>query len=239
MKLVLIGYGKVGQEIEKMAVERGHSIVLIIDINNQDKLTSENLQKADVVIDFSTPSSAVRNILACFDAGIPVVCGTTGWNKDLGIIQTACKQKNQALLYSSNFSIGVNILFAVNEYLAELMNGYSQYDVRIEETHHTQKLDAPSGTAISIAEQIFSKLGRKKSWSLENNNKPEEITINAVREGDVKGIHEIIYESDVDFITLQHHAKSRKGFALGAVLAAEYIIGKKGIYTMRDLLGFA
>jgi 4-hydroxy-tetrahydrodipicolinate reductase len=237
MKLALLGYGKMGQEIEKAAKERGHSIVLIIDVNNQSDLNSENLQKADVAIDFSTPASAVNNILKCFTAGIPIVCGTTGWNKDLAGIALTCKEKNQALFHSSNFSVGVNILFAVNEYLAGIMNKFNDYDVKMVETHHTQKLDAPSGTAISIAEQILAGMKRKKSWSLEPVKSVEEIGIKAIREGDIKGIHEIIYESEVDFITLKHSAKSRIGFALGAVLAAEYLQGRKGVFTMRDLLG--
>jgi 4-hydroxy-tetrahydrodipicolinate reductase len=237
MKLALLGYGKMGQEIEKAAIERGHSIVLIIDVNNQNELTKENLLKADVAIDFSTPSSAVKNILICFGAGIPIVCGTTGWNSELDHISTTCKETNQALFHSSNFSIGVNILFAVNEYLAKIMNSYNQYDVRMEETHHTQKLDAPSGTAISIAEQIISRLDRKSSWSLDPSETPDKIKIKAIREGDIKGIHEIIYESDVDYIKLKHFTKSRKGLALGAVLAAEFVKDRKGIFTMRDLLG--
>ena len=237
MKLALLGYGKMGQEIEKLAISRGHSIDLIIDINNQNELTSENLKKLDVVIDFSTPSSAVANILTCFEAGIPIVCGTTGWNKDLGRISEICKDKNQALFHSSNFSIGVNILFAVNEYLAGIMNSFPQYNVRMEETHHTQKLDAPSGTAITIAEQIISRLDRKKAWSLDQNGLSDDIAVKAIREGDINGIHDVIYESDVDYISLKHFAKSRKGFALGAVIAAEYIYGKKGIYTMRNVLG--
>ncbi len=237
MKLALLGYGKMGQEIERTAIERRHSIALVIDLNNQDELTSENLQKADVAIDFSTPASAVRNILACFEAGIPVVCGTTGWNSDIERITAACKAQNQSLFHASNFSIGVNIMFAVNEYLSGVMNNFNQYDVRMEEIHHTQKLDAPSGTAISLAEQILREMDRKNRWSLENTGDSGTLVIKAVREGDVKGIHEVIYESDQDFISLKHHAKSRKGFALGAVLAAEYIKSKKGVYNMRDLLG--
>ena len=237
MKLALLGYGKMGQEIEKAALERKHTIALVIDINNQHEFTIENLNKADVAIDFSTPSSAVRNINTCFEAGIPIVCGTTGWNNELEKITAICKEKNQALFYSSNFSIGVNILFAVNEYLADIMNKFGQYDVSIEETHHTQKLDSPSGTAISIADQVIAHLERKHKWSLENNDQPENLAIKAIREGDIKGIHEIRYESEEDYLTLKHFAKSRKGFALGAVLAAEYIKSRKGIFTMRDLLG--
>jgi 4-hydroxy-tetrahydrodipicolinate reductase len=179
----------------------------------------------------------VKNILTCFGTGIPIVCGTTGWNNELDHIITTCKETNQSILYSSNFSIGVNILFAVNEYLAGIMNGFKQYDVRIEETHHTQKLDAPSGTAISIAEQIISRLDRKNAWSLDKDAASDKIKIDAIREGSIIGIHEVIYESDVDYIQLKHFGKSRKGLAFGAVLAAEFLIGKKGIYTMRDFLG--
>jgi 4-hydroxy-tetrahydrodipicolinate reductase len=237
MKLALLGYGKMGQEIEKTALERGHTIVLIIDINNHNEFTKENLLKADVAIDFSTPDSAVNNILTCFGAGTPIVCGTTGWNKQLDYISATCKETNQSLFYSSNFSIGVNILFAVNEYLAGIMNGFNQYDVSMEETHHTQKLDAPSGTAISIAEQIISRLDRKNSWSLEKDASSDKIKIDAIREGNIIGIHDIIYESEVDYIQLKHFSKSRKGLAFGAVLAAEYLKGRKGIFTMRDLLG--
>jgi len=237
MKLALIGYGKMGKEIEKAALERGHSIVLTIDVGNQDQFTAENLQKSDVAIDFSIPSSAVQNILSCFDAGIPIVCGTTGWNKDLDRISAICKEKNQALFYSSNYSIGVNILFVVNEYLASVMNKFPRYDVKIEETHHTQKLDAPSGTAITLADQIVTNLERKNGWSLENEVSSDTLAIKAIREGDIKGIHEICYESEEDYIVLKHYAKSRKGFAMGAVLAAEYIKDRKGIFTMRDILG--
>jgi 4-hydroxy-tetrahydrodipicolinate reductase len=238
MKLALLGYGKMGREIEMAAEARGHEVVLKIDVNNQSDITSENLRKADVAIDFTTPAAAVKNIYSCFEAGVPVVCGTTGWNKDMDAVRAACIEKDQALFHSSNFSIGVNILFAVNEYLAGIMNKYSQYDVSIEEVHHTQKLDAPSGTAISIAEQIISKLERKNSWSLEPAViDPLTIPIKAVREGDIKGIHEIRYDSEVDYIVLKHFSKSRKGLALGAVMASEFIAGKKGVFTMRDLLG--
>ncbi len=237
MKIVLLGYGKMGQEIERVALQRGHTISLIIDINNQNEFTVQNLQKADVAIDFSTPASAVTNILSCFEAGIPVVCGTTGWNHDLERIKKICMEGNHALFHASNFSIGVNILFAVNEHLAGIMNNFGQYDVRMEETHHTQKLDAPSGTAITIAEQIISRLDRKANWSLTDSGVSDNIPINAIREGDIRGIHEIVYESDVDFISLKHYTKSRVGLAFGALLAAEYVENRKGVFTMRDLLG--
>ncbi|MCB9013210.1 MAG: 4-hydroxy-tetrahydrodipicolinate reductase, partial [Bacteroidales bacterium] len=226
MKIALLGYGKMGKEIEKMAIERKHTVTLIIDLDNQHELNSDNLRKADVAIDFSTPDSAVRNIMACFDAGIPVVCGTTGWNKELDRISSMCRDKQQALFYSSNFSIGVNIFFVLNEYMAGLMNNFNQYNVTLEETHHTQKLDAPSGTAISLAEQIIKKLDRKNRWALENpeaKNDFDTLNIKAIREGDIKGIHEISYESEEDIMSIRHFAKSRKGFALGAVMAAEYI----------------
>lgn len=237
MKIAIIGYGKMGKEIEKICLERSHEISLIIDIQNLSDLNRENLKKVDVAIDFTTPATVVENILTCFDAGIPVVAGTTGWNKDLKRISGICLEKNQALFYSSNFSIGVNILFAINEYLASIMNKYPQYDVIMEEIHHTQKLDAPSGTAISLAEQIISKLDRKSKWELNTISGSDIIGINAIREGDIKGIHEIRYDSEVDYLTIKHVSKSRKGLALGAVYAAEFIKGKKGIFTMRQLLG--
>jgi len=237
MKIAIIGYGKMGKEIEKICLERAHEISLIIDIQNLSDLNQENLKKVDVAIDFTTPATVVKNILACFDAGVPVVAGTTGWNKDLKRISEICIEKNQALIHSSNFSIGVNILFAVNEYMASLMNKFPQYDVSMEEIHHTQKLDAPSGTAISLADQIISKLERKSKWQLDIPSGPDTLGIKAVREGDIKGIHEIKYDSEVDYITIKHFSKSRKGLALGAVLAAEFIKGKKGIYTMRQLMG--
>lgn len=237
MKLAILGYGKMGREIEKAAQERGHSIELIIDVDNQNQLTLENLSKADVAIDFSTPASAVKNILICFDAGIPVVCGTTGWNADREKIISVCKEKHQSLFYSSNYSIGVNIMFAINEYLSGIMNHYEQYDVSLEETHHTQKLDAPSGTAISLAEQIISNVKRKKEWTLDGKAGKDKLIIHSIREGDIKGIHEIRYDSEEDYITVKHFAKSRRGLALGAIMAAEFLKDKKGVFTMRDLLG--
>ncbi len=237
MKIALIGYGKMGHEIEKMAVGRGHTIDLVIDINNPNDLNPESLGKVDVVIEFTTPASVTDNLKKCFEAGVPVVTGTTGWYEELPLITELCNQNHQTLFYASNFSIGVNIVFAVNEFLAKLMDGFEQYEVMIDETHHTQKLDAPSGTAISLAGQILGSLERKQKWSLDAVHSESEILIRAHREGDIKGIHEIRYESDVDIITLSHEAKSRKGFAFGAVLAAEFIPGKKGVFTMRDLMG--
>lgn len=236
MKIALLGYGKMGKQIGQIAVKRGHEIVLTIDIHNQDQKTAENLQIADVAIDFSTPDSAYENIVTCFDANIPVVSGTTGWMDKKPEIERACKEKKQAFFWASNFSLGVNIFFAVNEYLARIMNDYNAYDVYVNETHHTAKLDAPSGTAITLAEKIIAQIHRKNTWKLDENG-GEVLKIMATRENDVPGIHEVTYDSDVDFIKIKHSAKSRKGFALGAVLAAEFIQHKKGIFTMNDLLG--
>lgn len=237
MKIALIGYGRMGHEIEKIALDRGHEIVLVIDLDNPEDLAPEKLGTADVAIEFTTPASVIGNLEKCFKAGVPVVTGTTGWHEELNRISDLCREQNQALFYASNFSIGVNILFAVNKYLADLMDSFEQYDVSVEETHHTKKLDAPSGTAISIADQILGALGRKIKWSLDKTDSENELLIKAFRQGDIKGIHEIKYESDVDIITLKHEAKSRKGFALGAILAAEFLQNKKGVYTMRDLMG--
>ena len=237
MKIALIGYGRMGHEIEKIALERGHEIPLVIDLDNPGDLMPDKLGTVDVAIEFTTPTSVIENIKKCFNANVPVVAGTTGWHEELGGISELCRQKDQSLFYASNFSIGVNIMFAVNEYLAGLMDGFEQYDVSIDETHHTKKLDAPSGTAISIADQILGSLRRKEKWSLGKARSDYEIAIQAHREGDVKGIHKIKYESDVDIITLNHEAKSRKGFAMGTVLAAEFIQNKKGVFTMRDLMG--
>jgi 4-hydroxy-tetrahydrodipicolinate reductase len=237
MNIALIGYGKMGHEIEKAAIGRGHNISLIIDIDNPQDMTTGNLGKTDVAIEFTSPSSVTGNLKKCFEAGLPVVTGTTGWYEELEQVLKLCGNLDGTLFYASNFSLGVNILFAVNEYLAGVMDHFEQYDVSIEETHHTQKLDAPSGTAISLAGQILASLGRKVKWKLGESGDAGEIPIKANREGDVKGIHEIKYFSDVDILSLKHEALSRKGFALGAVMAAEYVPGKKGVFTMSDLLG--
>lgn len=237
MNIAIVGYGKMGREIERTAHERKHKTPLIIDINNLADFNPENLRKVDVVVEFTSPSTVVGNILTCFKAGIPIVTGSTGWSNDQKKISDLCIEKKQALFFTSNFSIGVNILFSVNEYLASLMNKFSQYDVSIEEIHHTQKIDAPSGTAISLANQIISRLERKKNWELNKASISDVLKINAIREGEVSGIHEILYESEDDLISLKHIAKSRKAFAQGAVLAAEFIKDKKGVYSMRDLMG--
>ena len=236
MKIALLGYGKMGKEIEKIAIEKNHDIVLIIDIDNQQDLTIENLKKADVAIDFSIPGSAYKNILLCFKAGVPVVSGTTGWLDKFDDISRICAEENQTFFYASNYSIGVNIFFHLNKYLAGMMNNFENYDVKMEEIHHTQKLDAPSGTAITLANDIIGVLNRKTKWKLNTANDKEAIAIKAVREGTVPGTHIINYDSDIDSIEIKHTAKSRRGFAYGAVLAAEFIQNKKGQYSMDDLL---
>ncbi len=236
MKIALIGYGKMGKTIEQIAIDRGHEIVLKIDITNQEELTIENLKKADVAIEFTIPTSAMGNYKLCFEAGIPVVSGTTGWLDRKEEVLAEMTAKNGTFFYASNFSLGVNLFFALNKKLAALMANRPEYDITMEEVHHTQKLDAPSGTAISLAEDLFEIHPGKKSWTLEAPASAEQMQITAIREGQVPGIHRIKYESDVDYIQIEHSAKSRHGFAFGAVLAAEYSFGKKGLLSMNDLL---
>jgi len=236
MKIALIGYGKMGKEIERIAVSRGHEVNLIIDINNAEDLTVENLRKSDVAIEFTIPGSAVKNYYTCFEAGIPVVSGTTGWLSKKEEVHKKCAETNGTFFYGSNFSVGVNLFLEQNKKLAELMAQRPEYNVEMTEVHHTQKLDAPSGTAISLAEDIIEILPAKKNWV--NDKKPanDELNIRSERRGEVPGIHTIKYDSDVDFIEITHSAKSRKGFALGAVLAAEFCMDHSGILSMKDLL---
>jgi len=236
VKIGLIGYGKMGKEIERIALDRGHEIVLIIDINNPEDLTAENLKKADVVIEFTVPASAIKNYMLCFEAGVPVVSGTTGWLEKRDEIHQACKTANGTFFHTTNFSLGVNIFFAVNKRLAQLMANRSEYKVEMKEIHHTQKLDAPSGTAITLAEGILENIPGKKSWVNQSTENSDELGIISEREGQVPGTHIVNYDSEVDYIEITHCAKSRKGFAFGAVLAAEYSVGKKGILSMNDLL---
>ncbi len=238
MNIALIGYGKMGKAIETIAPEKNHRVVLKIDINNIEELTSENLQKCDVAIEFTNPDNAVKNILQCFDAGIPVVCGTTGWLISLDEVQQICKQKDGTFLCASNFSVGVNLFFEINKYAASLMNLQKEYDVSIDEIHHTQKKDSPSGTAITLAEQIIKKIDRKNKWinSISDNN--QEVEIISKRIDPAPGTHKIKYTSAVDDIEIIHTAHNRQGFAKGAILAAEFLQGKKGIYTMKDVLSF-
>lgn len=246
MKLALLGYGKMGQIIEKIAVDRGHQIVLRIDALNQEDLTSENLQRADVAIDFSTPASVLDNVEACFAASVPVVVGTTGWYEKLPELEDRCRLGNNTMIYASNFSVGVNIFFHINKVLAKVMNRYSQYEVQVEEIHHTQKLDSPSGTAITIAEGIIDQLERKNAWvnelvgdSTDVIAKPEQLLIESHRIEAVPGTHTVIYSSEIDEIELKHTAHSRAGFALGAVLAAEWLKDREGFYNISDMFDFS
>lgn len=238
MKIALVGYGKMGKAIEQIARERGHEIVSIIDINNSQDFASEAFRSADVAIEFTSPSTAYGNYLKCFEAGVPVVSGTTGWLDKMPEIKRLCAEEGKTFFYASNFSIGVNIFFAVNKYLAKIMNHFPSYDVRMTEVHHVHKLDAPSGTAITLAEGILENIDRKERWTLNKAEQPTDLPIQAIREGEVPGIHEIVYESDADKISIKHDAKSRAGFALGAVLAAEFTAGKKGFLGMNDLFHF-
>lgn len=238
MKIALIGYGKMGKTIEQIAVSRGHEIVSIVDINNPEEIHSDNFKSADVAIEFTIPASAFNNYMNCFAAGVPVVSGTTGWLDRISEIKEKCEKEGKTFFYASNFSIGVNIFFALNKYLAKIMNNFPAYDVKMTETHHIHKLDAPSGTAITLAEGIIENMDRKDRWTLETAEQPSDLPIHAIREGEVPGIHEITYESDVDYITIKHDAKSRAGFALGAVVAAEFTAGKKGFLGMEDMLKF-
>ncbi len=235
MNIALLGYGKMGKEIETIALQRGHTIVLKVGQSNASTFTTEDLKKADVAIEFSTPHTVLSNVKKCFEAQVPVVVGTTGWYDEFEMIEELCLQKNASLFHATNFSLGVNLFFKLNTYLAELMNKYDSYNVEMEEIHHIHKLDKPSGTAISLAKQIIEKTDRKKNWSITDKS-PETLFIKDVREGEVPGTHIIKYTSDVDDIEIMHKAHNRKGFALGAVLAAEYINGKKGIFTMKDLI---
>ncbi len=236
MKLALIGYGKMGKEIEKIAVSRGHRIELVIDINNQHDLTVENLKKCDAAIEFTIPKSAVDNYFKCFEAGIPVVSGTTGWLERKAEVYQKCKETSGTFFYGSNFSVGVNLFFELNRQLARLMAPHAEYKAEMTEVHHTQKLDAPSGTAISLAEDLVELLPSVNSWADAEKATASQLPIKSEREGEVPGIHTIKYDSEVDYIEITHSAKSRKGFALGAVLAAEFSLGKKGILTMKDML---
>jgi len=238
MKIALIGYGKMGKIIERIALERGHNIVSIIDIDNKNDFDSEAFKSADVAIEFSVPQVAVDNIKSAFKAGVPIVSGTTGWSDALPELKKLIDANGYTLFWASNYSLGVNIFSAANVFLAKLMNSYPNYNVEMTEIHHTQKLDAPSGTAITLAEGILENLERKTNWTKEVETKPTDLAIKSIREGQVPGIHTIRYESDVDSIEITHDAKSREGFALGAVVAAEFTAGKKGLLGMHDLMKF-
>lgn len=231
MKIALLGYGKMGQIIEQIALERGHEIVL----KKSQNTTFEGLENADVAIDFSIPNAAVTNISTCLENGVPVISGTTGWLEHYSKVAQLCEEKQGAFIYSSNFSLGVNLFFNLNTYLAKLMMPFSQYKTSIEEIHHTQKLDAPSGTAITLAESIINN-SDYSSWALNEAKNSDELVINAKRIPEVPGTHIISYKSSIDSIEIKHEANNREGFALGAVIAAEWILDKKGVFSMKDVL---
>ena len=251
MKIALIGYGKMGTMIEKIALSRGHEIVSIIDVDNQDDFESDAFKSADVAIEFTNPTVAYGNYLRAWKSGVKVVSGSTGWLKEHGDeVRRACAQEGKTLFWASNFSIGVAIFSAVNKYLAKIMNGFEQYDVEETETHHIHKLDHPSGTGITLAEQIVEQLDRKSDWQMGTLTQPDgtvvepettdagKLTINSVRRGEVPGIHTITYNSEADQISITHDAHSRQGFALGAVLAAEYTAKHEGLLTISDMFKF-
>ena len=251
MKIALIGYGKMGHMIEQIALSRGHQIVCKIDVNNQQDFDSPEFASADVAIEFTNPTAAYGNYLKAFKHNVKVVSGSTGWMKDhKADVEALTKDGKQTLFWASNFSIGVAIFSAVNRYLAKIMNQFPQYDVELEETHHIHKLDAPSGTAITLAEEIVNDIDRKTSWKKgttrwddghvdgSDDPKPDELLVKSIRHEEVPGIHTIRYDSEADEITITHNAHSRKGFALGAVLAAEYTLNHTGLLTTSDLFKF-
>jgi 4-hydroxy-tetrahydrodipicolinate reductase len=236
MKIALIGYGKMGRAIERIAIARGHEIVLKIDLDNAFDLTPENLSKANVGIEFTGPESAASNLFKCADSGIPVVCGSTGWLEQYPAVAKAFEKKGSAFLYASNFSIGVNIFFELNKKLASLMAPHPEYAIEMREIHHTQKRDAPSGTAITLAEQAMTEISALKKWVNRPAQSPGELPILSERIDPAPGTHLVKYHSETDDIEIIHTAHSRDGFASGAVLAAEFLNGKKGIFSMRDVL---
>lgn len=245
MKIVLLGYGKMGRLIEKYAHKRGHEVVLVVDRKNRDTIQIEDIAMADVAIDFSTPDAALENISLCFEANLPIVVGTTGWYEHLQEVKEICLEADQAVLYGSNFSIGVNVFFHVNKMLAKAMNPYKQYDVQVEEIHHVHKLDAPSGTAITIAEGIIENNSSKDAWvnELVDGDKSiiaqqNELLIESLRIEEVPGTHTVLYSSEVDQIEFKHTAHSRDGFALGAVVAAEWLQNRKGFYQVTEMFDF-
>lgn len=238
MNIALIGYGKMGKTIEQVAHERGHHVKVKIDLNNLDDFTKQNFHDVEAAIEFTGPHTAYNNLLKCLEFGTPVVCGSTGWLEHLSDVERICTSKQGSFLYASNFSVGVNIFFEVNKKLAQLMEGKNQYDVSIKEIHHTQKKDAPSGTAITLAEQVIANNSSKQTWVNETAQSKDQLYIESERIDPYPGLHEVRYSSAIDEIKIIHEAHSRDGFALGAVLAAEYIASRKGIFTMKDVLGF-
>lgn len=236
MKIAILGYGKMGKAIECIAIERGHEIVIKINSNNTDTLTTDSLKMADVAIEFSSPLHVVSNIKTCIQAGIPIAVGTTGWYDQANEIYNQVRESKGSFLAASNFSVGVNIFFEINKRLAKLMANQPSYTSEIQEIHHTEKLDSPSGTAITLAEEIITQNNSYSFWENNPSENREALEIMSYREPEVPGTHEVTYDSDIDKISIKHEAKNRKGFALGAVLAAEYIHNKKGIFTMQDVL---
>ena len=235
MRVAIIGYGKMGHEIEQVLLSRGHSVALIIDQENAHDLCAEKLAEVDVAIEFTTPTTAYSNVRTCIECGTPVVSGTTGWHDKLEELQALCREKGSSMIWSSNYSLGVNITFRLNRYLAELMNRFEGYNVAIEEIHHTQKKDAPSGTAISLANDILERVERKQRWINEPTTDSKALEIVSLREGTVPGTHTVTYESADDKIEIKHTLFSRRALALGAVVAAEFIATRKGIFTIDDL----
>ena len=238
MNIALIGYGRMGHIIEEIAVARGHRIGIIVDIDNSNDLNREKFKDIDVAIEFSSPKAALENVSSCLKLGVSVVSGTTGWLKDMHKVLDICSTSNAAFIHSANFSIGVNLLFHLNSELSKQMNRYREYTVSLEEIHHTRKLDAPSGTALSLAEGIKQQHSAYTGWCFDNERSENKIPIKPVREGMVPGTHIVTWDSDIDTITLRHEAKNRRGFAMGAVIAAEFIKGKTGVFTMKEVLGF-
>ncbi|MDE3234728.1 MAG: 4-hydroxy-tetrahydrodipicolinate reductase [Bacteroidota bacterium] len=237
MKIALIGYGKMGKAIEEIAVAKGHEIVLKIDLDNAHELNAANAAKADVAIEFTSPHSAFNNVMKCLELGLPVVCGSTGWLDKWNEVEEYCKAQNGTLIYASNYSIGVNLFFELNKYLASLMSRHPEYAVQLEEIHHTQKKDAPSGTAITLAEQVLQHIKTKKQWVNHISDNEEDLEIVSERIDPAPGTHKIKYQSPIDDIEIIHTAHNRKGFAGGAVLAAEFTKGRKGIFSMKEVLG--
>ena len=236
MKIALLGYGKMGKAIESIAEERGHEIGLKISSSNSDHLTIDSFESCDVAIDFSTPTTAQQNIELALKSKTPIISGTTGWLTNIDEVNKLCISENSAFLYASNFSLGVNLFFELNKKLAKLMSSQLSYDVSMTEIHHAQKLDVPSGTAITLAEQIIAENTTKKKWILDKPTSAEEIQIVALRENSVPGTHIVKYQSEIDTLTISHEAHTRKGFALGAVIAAEWILTKKGVFNMKHVL---
>lgn len=237
LKVGLLGYGKMGKTIDSMALAYEVEIVWRIGQEQRPSLTAEKIREADVVIEFSRPEAGLENVLACLEAGVPVVSGTTGWQKDLDMAVARCHEKSGAFLWASNFSVGVNLFFAVNKYLAGLMNSRPEYKADLTEIHHVHKLDAPSGTAVSIAEGVVAANERYSGWSMEVESGPGALPVSAIREGEVPGTHIVRWSSQVDEIVIEHKAHARTGFAGGALLAAKWLVGREGIYNMNDVLG--